>query len=53
MSRFQFWLWARPGRAVRFTAAALLVGGAFTLIYWGVRVPAHLGYGWFPTMPWH
>jgi EamA domain-containing membrane protein RarD len=53
MSRFQHWLRAEPTRIVKFTAAALLVGGAFTFFYWGVRVPAHLGYGWFPQMPWH
>ena len=33
-------------------ALALLIGGAFTFVYWGVRLPAKLGYGWFPTMPW-
>jgi hypothetical protein len=53
MSRFQSWLRARAGRVQRFTAVALLVGGAFTFIYWGVRLPANLGYGWFPHMPWH
>jgi sulfite exporter TauE/SafE len=53
MTKFQSWLRARPGRIAAFTAAALLIGGAFTFFYWGVRVPAGLGYGWFPTMPWH
>jgi sulfite exporter TauE/SafE len=53
MSRFQPWLRARAGRVRRFTAGALLVGGAFTFFYWGVRLPAYLGYGWFPHMPWH
>jgi hypothetical protein len=53
MSRFQRWLAAEPGRVMRFTAAALLIGGAFTFIYWGLRVPAGAGYGWFPHMPWH
>jgi sulfite exporter TauE/SafE len=52
-SRFQRWLRAEPERIVKFTAAALLIGGAFTFIYWAVRVPAHFGYGWFPHMPWH
>jgi hypothetical protein len=51
-SGFPRWLNARPGRAQRFTAAALLVGGAFTFAYWGLRVPAQLGYGWFPTVSW-
>jgi hypothetical protein len=53
MSRFQSWLRARAGRVQRFTAVALLIGGAFTFFYWGVRLPANLGYGWFPHMPWH
>jgi hypothetical protein len=52
MSRFQHWLRADPMRIAKFTAAALLIGGAFTFFYWGVRVPANLGYGWFPHMPW-
>jgi hypothetical protein len=42
-----------PGRAATVTAAALLVGGAFTFFYWAVRLPAHYGYGWFPTAPWN
>jgi hypothetical protein len=53
MSKFQSWMLARPGRIATFTAAALIIGGAFTFFYWGVRVPAGLGYGWFPTMPWN
>jgi sulfite exporter TauE/SafE len=53
MSRFQNWLRAEPGRVAKFTASALLIGGAFTFLYWGVRVPAGVGYGWFPQMPWH
>ena len=53
MSRFQHWLAAEPSRIAKFTAAALLIGGAFTFFYWGVRAPANFGYGWFPHMPWH
>lgn len=53
MSRFQHWLRAEPGRIAKFTASALLIGGAFTFFYWGVRVPSGVGYGWFPHMPWH
>jgi hypothetical protein len=49
---FQRWLSARPGRARTFTAAALLIAGAFTFAYWGLRVPAQLGYGWFPVVSW-
>ncbi|HLX48648.1 MAG TPA: hypothetical protein VKS82_09975 [Streptosporangiaceae bacterium] len=53
MTRFQHWLRARPGRVAKFTASALLIGGAFTFFYWGVKVPANFGYGWWPHMPWH
>jgi hypothetical protein len=49
---FQRWLTAVPGRARRFTAVTLLVAGAFTFAYWGLRVPASTGYGWFPTVTW-
>lgn len=52
-SRFQQWLSANPTRIAKFTAAALLIGGAFTFFYWGVRLPSHFGYGWFPSMPYH
>jgi hypothetical protein len=53
VSRFPRWLGAKPSRVATVTAVALLVGGTFTFVYWGIRVPAHLGFGWFPTMPWH
>jgi hypothetical protein len=49
----QRWLTGVPGRAAAVTAAALLVGGAFTFVYWAVRLPANFGYGWFPTAPWN
>jgi hypothetical protein len=52
-SRFPVWLRATPYRIATGTAAALLVGGTFTVVYWAVRVPANLGVGWFPAMPWH
>lgn len=47
------WLEHDPGRVARLTGAALLMAGAFTFVYWVVRVPAAFGYGWFPTLPWH
>lgn len=50
--RYQRWLAARPGRVATLTASALLIGGAFMVFYWGVRLPARFDYGWFPTMPW-
>jgi hypothetical protein len=46
------WLRARASRAATVTASALLVGGTFTVAYWCLRVPAHLGFGWFPQVPW-
>ncbi|MGI8665823.1 MAG: hypothetical protein ACR2N4_07315 [Jatrophihabitans sp.] len=51
-SSFPGWLRARASRLTSVTAAAWLVGGSFTFVYWAVRLPAKLGYGWFPTMPW-
>lgn len=53
ISRLPQWLARRPGRALTMTAAGWLVGGSFTFVYWAIRLPAKLGYGWFPTMPWH
>ena len=53
MSGLPRWLSRRPGRVISLTAAAWLVGGTFTFVYWAIRLPAKLGYGWFPTMPWH
>lgn len=52
-SKFQRWLRANPARIAKFTAAALLIGGSFTFFYWGVRLPSHFGYLWFPSMPYH
>jgi hypothetical protein len=52
-TRFQQWLRANPMRIAKFTTAALLIGGAFTFFYWGVKLAANFGYGWFPSMPWH
>lgn len=50
--RFERWLQADPLRAQRLTAVALLVGGTFFVTYWGLRVPAAFGIGWWPTVPW-
>lgn len=52
-SRFPRWLRAKPSRAITIATIALVIGGVFTFVYWDVRVPAHLGFGWFPAMPWH
>jgi hypothetical protein len=50
--RFGRWLTARPGRLATLTATALIIGGAFMVFYWGVRLPARFDYLWFPRMPW-
>lgn len=50
--RYARWLAARPNRLATLTASALIVGGAFLVFYWGVRLPARFDYGWFPRMPW-
>jgi hypothetical protein len=52
MSGLPRWLASRPGRIISMTATAWLIGGSFTFVYWVIRLPAKLGYGWFPTMPW-
>lgn len=50
--RLPRWLAATPGRLARVTGGAFVVAGAFTLLYWTLRVPAMFGHGWFPQMPW-
>jgi hypothetical protein len=49
--RYQRWLAAKPSRIAVLTGSAMIIGGAFMLFYWGVRLPARFDYGWFPTMP--
>lgn len=51
-SRFPQWLRTKASRVTSVTAGAWLIGGSFTFVYWAIRLPAHFGYGWFPTMPW-
>lgn len=51
--RIQRWLSAKPGRTAVVTAAAFIVAGVFTMVYWDVRVLGRLGYIWNPTPPWH
>ncbi|GAA3112824.1 hypothetical protein [Streptosporangium carneum] len=50
--RFVRWATARPSRVATITAVAFIVVGAFTFLYWDLRLPARFGYGWFPTAPW-
>jgi len=35
------------------TAAAFIVAGVFTMIYWDVKVLARYDYLWFPKAPWN
>ena len=50
--RVQRWLAAKPGRRSVMTAAAFIVAGVFTVVYWDVKVLSRLGYLWFPKAPW-
>jgi hypothetical protein len=51
--RLQRWLAANPTRIAVITGAAFLVAGAFTFLYWDVRLLAgrHI-IPWYPTAPW-
>lgn len=44
---------ANPARTTAITAAALLVAGVFTVMYWDVRLLASTGIlPWYPLAPW-
>lgn len=51
--RLQRWLSASPGRVAAVTAAAFIVAGVFTMVYWDVRILGRLDYIWWPTAPWN
>ncbi|MGN9778407.1 hypothetical protein ACTMS0_21950 [Micromonospora sp. H33] len=52
-SRLQAWFAARPARLAAITGAAFLVAGAFTFLYWDVRLLARREIiPWYPTAPW-
>jgi hypothetical protein len=46
--RFERWLYGNPLRAKAITALSMIGGGTFLIAYWGLRVPAAFGIGWFP-----
>ncbi len=46
--RFERWLRGNPLRARTITAISMIGGGTFLIAYWGLRVPAAFGIGWFP-----
>lgn len=51
--RVQRWLAARPSRITVITAVTFLVAGAFTFLYWDIRVLARRNIiPWYPLAPW-
>jgi hypothetical protein len=51
--RLQRWLAAKPGRMTVITAAALIVAGVFTFLYWDVRLLNSRGIiPWYPVIKW-
>lgn len=46
--RVERWMQANPFRAQALTAFSVVGGGVFLIAYWGIRLPAGLGIGWFP-----
>ncbi|TCB94307.1 hypothetical protein E0H26_21725 [Micromonospora zingiberis] len=52
-SRLQRWFAARPSRLAATIAVAFIVAGAFTFLYWDVRLLARREIiPWYPTAPW-
>jgi len=51
--RLQRWFMAKPSRLAVVTAAAFLIAGAFTFLYWDVRLLARREIiPWYPVAPW-
>jgi hypothetical protein len=51
--RVQRWLSESPSRIAAITGAGLIAAGAFTLLYWDLRVLARRDLiPWYPMMPW-
>jgi hypothetical protein len=51
--RLQRWLAAKPSRMTVITAAALIVAGVFTFLYWDVRLLNSRGIiPWYPVIKW-
>ena len=50
--RFVTWLTAKPARIATVTAVAFITVGAFTVLYWDLRVPSMFGFGWYPIVHW-
>jgi hypothetical protein len=51
--RLQRWITAKPSRTATITAVAFIAAGAFTFLYWDVRLLARRDIlPWYPTAPW-
>lgn len=51
--RLQRWMAASPKRVTVITAVAMLAAGAFTFLYWDIRMLARRDIiPWYPTAPW-
>jgi hypothetical protein len=51
--RLQRWLAVKPSRLAAITAAAFIVAGVFTLLYWDVRILERRDIiPWYPVAPW-
>jgi hypothetical protein len=46
--RFERWMLAHPFSAKAFTALSVIGAGTFLIAYWGLRLYANYGIGWFP-----
>lgn len=46
--RFERWMLAHPSGAKAFTALSVIGAGTFLIAYWGLRLYAGYGIGWFP-----
>lgn len=46
--RVERWMQGNPFRAQALTALSVIGGGVFLIAYWGIRLPALFGIGWFP-----
>ncbi|HXR64318.1 MAG TPA: hypothetical protein VN729_00230 [Ktedonobacteraceae bacterium] len=48
--RFEQWMQAHPRGIRMLTAVSVIGGGIFFIAYWGLRLPAAFGIGWFPHL---
>ncbi len=48
--RVERWMQESPLRMQAITAFSVIGAGVFLIAYWGMRLPAQLGIGWFPHL---